>query len=47
MKRANKKSIRKPRSDGGAQALNIGTKGVTEKDSPVINAVQRKSSDRR
>jgi hypothetical protein len=30
------------RSDGGAQALNIGPRGVTEKDSPTINALKRK-----
>jgi hypothetical protein len=44
MKPASKKSIRKPRSDGGAQALNIGPDGVTEKDSPTINAVKKKET---
>ena len=40
------KNTQKPRSDGGSQALNIGPKGVTEKDSPTINALKRKPRDR-
>ena len=36
------KSTRKGRSDGGAQALNIGPRGVTDKDSPTINSLKRK-----
>jgi len=44
MKPANKNSIRKPRSDGGAQALNIGPHGVTEKDSPTINGIKKKQN---
>jgi hypothetical protein len=34
------------RSDGGSQTLNIGPRGVTEKDSPTINALKRKPRDR-
>ena len=44
MKPASKKAISKPRSDGGEQALNIGPDGVTEKDSPTINAIKNKQS---
>ena len=40
------KSTRKGRSDGGAQAPNLGPRGVTEKDSPTINALKRKPRDR-
>jgi hypothetical protein len=36
------KSTRKGRSDGGAQAVNIGPRGVAAKDSPTINALKRK-----
>ena len=43
--KASDKKPQKPRSDGGSQALNIGPKGVTEQDSPTINALKRKPRD--
>ena len=43
--KASDKDTQKPRSDGGSQALSIGPKGVTEKDSPTINALKRKPRD--
>ena len=46
MEKTGKKSGRKARSDGGAQALNISPKGITEKDSPVINALKQKPRER-
>jgi len=41
-----KVAARKPRSDGGPQALCISPKGVSEKDSPVINALKPKEPRR-
>lgn len=46
MKSESKKQTPKPRSDGGSQALSIGPQGVSENESPTINAVKRKPRSR-
>ena len=46
MDKTSKKGGRKAHSNGGSQALNIGPKGVTDKDSPVINALKNKPRER-
>ena len=42
MKPEVKKASRKGHAHGGVQALGLGPSGVTEKDSPVINALKQK-----
>lgn len=46
MKSDEKKDEMKSRARGGVQALGLGPRGVSEDDSPVINAIKRKQNDR-